>query len=260
MQELTSFTPEQAATILNHLFPRWINQRPGLEFGNYGDRRSYNAELRGITKQRKEALEALQQAQCFPVDAGKLKEAFRAFSGRLSVVSGTLEGRNGGLAFDYTAGQYFPTEYRAAAGAVLREYVRLHKLERTPTPLPAGEEWTIAKIKAANEETGGTWFSRSNMRFFRTRIDREVYQGPGGVFFVYSNQFVDSNGRAHDREYKALGFDSATGDTRGGEHIAYERGLISQAELGHYPRTRRDAHNLAERLAKGETVAQGGAA
>ena len=28
----------------------FINQRPGLEYGNYGDRTSYQSEMRSITK------------------------------------------------------------------------------------------------------------------------------------------------------------------------------------------------------------------
>jgi hypothetical protein len=44
-----------------------------------------------------------------------LQEAFRAFSGRLSLV----EGPGGSVSCDYCTGQYFPTEYRAAACAVL---------------------------------------------------------------------------------------------------------------------------------------------
>ncbi|NBW23549.1 MAG: hypothetical protein EBR82_87965, partial [Caulobacteraceae bacterium] len=41
----------------------WLNQRPGLEFCNYGDVTSYRAELRGITRQRADALQMLRAVE-----------------------------------------------------------------------------------------------------------------------------------------------------------------------------------------------------
>ena len=90
---------------------RFVRQRPGLEFGNYGDVPLYRSEMRSITKDRHIAEKLLVQvAWRDGITAEKLKEAFRAYSGRLSW---------DGEKLDYCTGQYFPTEYRKAACAVL---------------------------------------------------------------------------------------------------------------------------------------------
>jgi hypothetical protein len=95
----------------------FINQRPGLEFANYGDVSNYRAEMRGITKDRKQALELLRAVERHDsITADKLVEAANgAFFGRLSIVCRD----DGKVAIDYCTGQYWPTEYRRAACAVL---------------------------------------------------------------------------------------------------------------------------------------------
>jgi len=98
------------------LLDRFNRQRPGLEFGNYGDVASYRAELRGIARDKREAdalLCAVAQAGGMPVET--LLEGFRAYSGRLSLVT-YPDGK--GPRLDYCTGQYFPTEYRRAVAAV----------------------------------------------------------------------------------------------------------------------------------------------
>ena len=92
----------------------FINQRPGLELGNYGDLSSYRSELRTITKARHQAHELLGLvARSGSIDAEQIKQAARsAYSGRLSWENGE---------WDYCTGQYFPTEYRNAACAVLSQ-------------------------------------------------------------------------------------------------------------------------------------------
>ena len=66
---------------------KWINQRPGLEFENYGDWGAYRAELRGITRTRSDALQLLRAVSgCESITADNLIEAFpRAYSGRLAI-------------------------------------------------------------------------------------------------------------------------------------------------------------------------------
>ena len=98
------------ATILAAL-DKWTRQRPGLVFGNYGDIRSYRAELRGITRDYRDAQTLLRAVELSSISADTMTEAFRrAFSGRL-----TWDGKR----LDYCTGQYWPTEYRKAACAVL---------------------------------------------------------------------------------------------------------------------------------------------
>lgn len=101
-------TTEKAA--ITAALDKWIRQRPGLEFGNYGDSRSYNSELRSIMRDGREARELLRAVDLSSISAETLRGAFDAFSGRLS-----WDGRRLG----YCTGQYWPTEYRKAACAVL---------------------------------------------------------------------------------------------------------------------------------------------
>lgn len=100
-------------TIISNL-NTWIRQRPGLEYGNYGDIRAYRSELRGITKDYQDARQLLAFiAMCDSITASDIiKASESAFAGRLSInpVTGKIT---------YVTGQYWPTEYRAAVCAVL---------------------------------------------------------------------------------------------------------------------------------------------
>jgi hypothetical protein len=106
----TTTTTDERTAILNAL-RAWVAQRPGLEFGNYGDVAAYREEQRGIIRDKKQAeilLEAVKWRTSITAD--DLKAAFRAYSGRLSW---------DGEKLDYCTGQYWPTEYRRAVCAVL---------------------------------------------------------------------------------------------------------------------------------------------
>jgi hypothetical protein len=92
---------------------KWVAQRPGLEFANYGDVTAYRAEARSITRDLREAEVLLDAVEwrTSSIDADALKAALRsAYSGRLSW---------DGERLDYCTGQYWPTEYRRAVCAVL---------------------------------------------------------------------------------------------------------------------------------------------
>ena len=106
-------TKEQVLNTLS----AFIRQRPGLDFGNYGDLSSYRSELRQITKDRHQAFELLSAvARHDTITAADLIRASEhAYSGRLAI----KETDTGGCVIEYCAGQYFPTEYRKAACAVL---------------------------------------------------------------------------------------------------------------------------------------------
>lgn len=95
----------------------FARQRPGLEFGNYGDVSAYRSELRGITKNLQHAevmLANIAWRDSITADC-LLSAANGAFSGRLSIV----ESDAGKVSIDYCTGQYWPTEYRRAVCAVL---------------------------------------------------------------------------------------------------------------------------------------------
>lgn len=95
----------------------FIGQRPGLEYGNYGEPVSYRAEVRAIGRDLTQARQLLRYVELRAsitaddiIDASK-----RAYSGRLTITATD----DGAVAIDYCTGQYFPTEYRKAACAVL---------------------------------------------------------------------------------------------------------------------------------------------
>jgi hypothetical protein len=105
-------TKEEICTLLR----AFINTRPGLDFRNYGTASSYRGEVRRITRQRADALQLLRAVELRDsIEVDELIAAFpRAYGGRLELTQ-----KNGKLALHYCAGQYYPTEYRAAVCAVL---------------------------------------------------------------------------------------------------------------------------------------------
>lgn len=150
----------------------WIRQRPGLDPRNYGDAATYRAEARGIARDLHDAETLLAAVRWRSgIDADALKAAFRdAYSGRLS-----WDGEHGALS--YCTGQYWPTEYRRAACAVLASalwsYTRDHAM-------PPGE-------MVHNSETGetfhrygglraGDWLRRYFRREFGPRIARRWFE------------------------------------------------------------------------------------
>lgn len=92
----------------------FVNQRPGLEFGNYGCVASYRSEQRQIAKDKRHAELLLAFVLRSSISAERIQSGLSAFSGRLSW---------DGNALSYCAGQYFPTEYRKAVCACLARTV-----------------------------------------------------------------------------------------------------------------------------------------
>lgn len=94
---------------------KFVNQRPGLEFANYGDSKAYNAESREITKDRADYFEliALAYSRIGNLDQ-ELTEYLTETSGRLALKDGQIE---------YITGQYFCTEYRPAANRVIASLI-----------------------------------------------------------------------------------------------------------------------------------------
>ena len=103
----------------------FISQRSGIDRRNYGcitrreSREAFMGDYRPILKHGKQARKLLSFVSRRDISAEDLLSASQsAFSGRLSFVF-----RGDSAAVDYTTGQYFPTEYRAAACAVLARAV-----------------------------------------------------------------------------------------------------------------------------------------
>lgn len=97
-----------------------INQRSGLDVRNYGSRDAARQDYLRIARDGRDARLLLAFVTLRDnIDVAELVAATSAYSGRLQFVT-----RDGEPAIEYTVGQYFPTEYRAAACAVLASALR----------------------------------------------------------------------------------------------------------------------------------------
>lgn len=184
-------------TVFNEL-EKWINRRPGLDLRDYGlypgmpisewknARRCYDQEARAIAKDGREARAALKEARMQPPHPELMQDAFRAFSGRLTwcekhhhdAKTGKYEGQ-----LNYCTGQYWPTEYRKAAKAVLESYISAVKQHRASENSLTHSYQTIQDVRAASQAAGQHWFDRSTMRFFNTKIVSPLI---AGRYFVTS--------------------------------------------------------------------------
>lgn len=94
---------------------KFVSQRAGLDYANYGDLRSFRAEQREITKDLHDFRELLSLAFVRMDNLNeRLTEYLEKSSGRLTLKDGKLE---------YCTGQYFPVEYRPAANRVLANLI-----------------------------------------------------------------------------------------------------------------------------------------
>jgi hypothetical protein len=114
---------------LLHALHKFVAQRPGLDFRNYGDGPTYRAEMRSITRDCTEARRLLAYVERSSMTAEQIIGAStRAFSGRLSITP-----TDTGFVLDYCTGQYWPTEYRRAVCAVLSSAIWNHWRDETST-------------------------------------------------------------------------------------------------------------------------------
>jgi hypothetical protein len=147
----------------------WIKQRPGLEFGNYGSLAPYRAELRQIAKDKRDAEHLLQAvALRDSITAADLTKAFSAYSGRL-----TLSEKAGAAHLDYCTGQYWPTEYRKAAAAVLASALWEWQRGCMPSKIIEGDQDYYPHADGSrNKQRAGDWL-RSK---FRREFGRSIQQ------------------------------------------------------------------------------------
>lgn len=149
----------------------WVNQRPGLEFANYGDVSNYRSELRSITRDRADALRLLRDIELRDsITAPMILEGFRAYSGRLQIKE-----EDGKARLEYCTGQYWPTEYRKAVcaicSAVLWAWTREHCM---PSKIVDGDRDYYPHANGGrNKQSAGDWlrthFSREYGRGFAAR-------------------------------------------------------------------------------------------
>jgi hypothetical protein len=127
---------------------KFARQRPGLEFGNYGDVSAYRSELRSITRDLSHAETLLSTVEWSDITADDILGA--ADGGRLSI---TVNGEK--VSIDYCTGQYWPTEYRKAVCRVLASVLWARWRDHLP-----GEVTGDRIRKVARQEFGPAIASR----------------------------------------------------------------------------------------------------
>lgn len=136
------------------LLTKFANQRPGLDFHNYGDVRAYRQESREITKDLHDFTELRRYASLYVKDLdSKIEQYLKRTSGRLRIDE---QGR-----LEYITGQYFPTEYRPAAARVLADIIWMeYRDEKKADGTPVYE--TGHDMRKAL----GQWFGKRIMKYY----------------------------------------------------------------------------------------------
>ena len=198
---------------------RFIKSRSRMDWRDYGGNvTAYRAEQRSITKDRREALAALTEARALPPRYDVLVAAFpAAFSGRLEW---------DGAKLDYCTGQYYPTEYRKAARAVLERYIHQSRVIAAAEQPRQYVYNSIADVKRANKEAGGCWFDRSSMRFFKSRIETGIVKSGECARFISSEQGPDGRRAYTIREAQPNGDIDTVGEFQGYATLKAARAAI----------------------------------
>lgn len=131
----------------------WVAQRPGLEFGNYGDLTSYRSEVRSIGKDLQHARALIDYVAWHDsITSDMILNAAR--SGRLSIVVRD----DGKIRVDYVTGQYWPTEYRPAVcrlmSSVIWDWLRDNLLDEA-----TGDRIRRAASRELGASVARRWFA-----------------------------------------------------------------------------------------------------
>lgn len=196
----------------------FANQKPRLQFANYGDRNSYAQEARSIRADLARFNRALSDAMesgttdadlLAVVDKGGMLTLLPTVTQHGSATNRPMQTETG-FRVEYTPGQYFPTEYRKAASFLLERANAAARRRTAPTyDTPAT---TIAEIKRRNRRAGLHFFEDDRSRYVMAfpgclieRLDngpapfRPIFQKPdGSIAFDYKTSFATAaEARAH---------------------------------------------------------------
>lgn len=163
----------------------FVDQRPGLQYCNYGDLTSYRSEAKRIQTDRRD-YNALERAVLCrdEITAVRLLQASRdAFSGRLTIKDISARYADGStywrFGVDYCTGQYFPTEYRKAACAVLASalwyYVREHELPKHADPQDEHDKKNGIQTYGGTWQSAGDWLRAYFRREFGAHLARKYF-------------------------------------------------------------------------------------
>ena len=97
----------------------WVSQRPGLDYGNYGDHVAYRAEMRSIGRDLQHARAMINYVAWHDSITAEMILKAADNGGRLSFVVRD----DGTVTLDYCVGQYWSTEYRPAVCRLLSSVI-----------------------------------------------------------------------------------------------------------------------------------------
>ena len=144
----------------------FAGQRPGLEFGNYGEVKAYRSEMRAITRDLHHARELIRAVELRQsIGAEEILEAGK--SGRLEVIE--LSGK---IKVDYCTGQYFPTEYRKAVVRLMVTLLFAYTRECMPKPVLMHNSETGELVSRYDGMRAGDWIRSRLSREFGRWINR----------------------------------------------------------------------------------------
>lgn len=150
----------------------FVAQRPGLESGNYGGQSSYRSEMRSITRDRHDYDSLAVAVAWRGISADDLIAASKeAYSGRLTI----REAGDRRVTVEYCTGQYFPTEYRKAACAVLAGALWGYARACMPKPTIHHNTETGEVVERYEGLRAGDWLRRYFRREFGARIQRRWF-------------------------------------------------------------------------------------
>jgi hypothetical protein len=98
-----------------HALADFAATRPRLDFANYGDVKYYRQDARSITRDLHAVRELVSIARYMCTD----QEVLDAARGGRVDIEPYADDTGAGYRVSYTAGQYYPVEYRAAVARVL---------------------------------------------------------------------------------------------------------------------------------------------
>ena len=139
------------STIIDTLH-KWIAQRPGLEFGNYGNVSSYRAEMRSITRDLQHARAMVNYVAWHDSITADMILRAADNGGRLSL---TTDGDR--VTINYVTGQYWPTEYRRAVCALMSSVI--WGWLREDCKCETGDDIRKAARRELGQSIARRWFS-----------------------------------------------------------------------------------------------------
>ena len=131
---------------------RWITQRPGLDFGNYGDVSSYRAEMRSIGRDLQHARTMINYVAWHDSITAEMILSAADNGGRLTI---TVDGDK--VAINYVTGQYWPTEYRRAVCALMSSVI--WEWLRENCNCETGDDIRKAARRELGQSIARRWFS-----------------------------------------------------------------------------------------------------